>query len=230
MSETPMGPERLAEHANRVAVDAAAAIDAVTKETVRHARRERDDALTELEFVSAERDRYRSAWKSARERSEIDSREAAYWMPLAWRRDEDASRLRTELAAERKRAAELREREAVAHGQLAAAVGVASSMVWPDLVARVAELTARPSRAEVLRAAAPEMDEHCEKHGVLGVGNRLRRMADDTEQGETGGASWGGDCHCEPHREHDDLTLPASYLHQVGCPVADREEREVRRG
>lgn len=39
-------------------------------------------------------------------------------------------------------------------------------------------------RAEVLREAADEMDAHCEKFGVLGVGDRLRRMADAAEQGE----------------------------------------------
>lgn len=38
--------------------------------------------------------------------------------------------------------------------------------------------------AQVLREAADEMDAHCEKYGVLGVGDRLRRMADAAEQGE----------------------------------------------
>lgn len=37
-------------------------------------------------------------------------------------------------------------------------------------------------------------------------------------------------CHCEPQREHNDLTLPAAYLHQVGCPVADREQQASPRG
>lgn len=32
-------------------------------------------------------------------------------------------------------------------------------------------------RAEVLNEAADELDAHCEKYGVLGVGDRLRRMA-----------------------------------------------------
>lgn len=32
-------------------------------------------------------------------------------------------------------------------------------------------------RAEELNKAADEMDAHCEQHGVLGVGDRLRRMA-----------------------------------------------------
>jgi hypothetical protein len=38
-------------------------------------------------------------------------------------------------------------------------------------------------RAEVLREAAEEMDAHCEQYGVVGVGDRLRRMADDTKGG-----------------------------------------------
>lgn len=39
-------------------------------------------------------------------------------------------------------------------------------------------------RAEVLREAADKLDAHCEKYGVLGVGDRLRRMADAAGQGE----------------------------------------------
>lgn len=93
---------------------------------------------------------------------------------------DEVERLRTELDAERKRAAELREREAAAHDQLAAAVGVASSMVWPDLVARVAELDARPTRADVLREAADALAED----DYLGAAEELRELAD----AEPGGA------------------------------------------
>lgn len=39
-------------------------------------------------------------------------------------------------------------------------------------------------RAEVLREAAPELDDLCTEYGVLGVGDRLLRMADDAEAGE----------------------------------------------
>ncbi|WP_049569501.1 hypothetical protein [Streptomyces sp. SBT349] len=40
-----------------------------------------------------------------------------------------------------------------------------------------------PSRADVLRETAPELDSLCEQYGVLGVGDRLRRMADDAGAG-----------------------------------------------
>ncbi|WP_062209489.1 hypothetical protein [Streptomyces sp. NBRC 109706] len=50
-----------------------------------------------------------------------------------------------------------------------------------DVPALLAELAARPSRADVLREAAVQMDEICEQHGVLGVGDRLRRLADKTD-------------------------------------------------
>ncbi|WP_239934219.1 hypothetical protein [Streptomyces sp. CBG31] len=47
-----------------------------------------------------------------------------------------------------------------------------------------AELAARPTRAEVLRQAAPEMDAIAHEYGVFGVGSRLRQLADDAEAGE----------------------------------------------
>ncbi|MDT0306170.1 hypothetical protein RM780_04230 [Streptomyces sp. DSM 44917] len=34
-------------------------------------------------------------------------------------------------------------------------------------------------RDEVLREAADELDAHCEQHGVFGVGDRLRRKANE---------------------------------------------------
>lgn len=56
--------------------------------------------------------------------------------------------LRVELNVERKRSRELREREAIAHDQLATALGCASSMVWPDLIRHVADMAARSARAD----------------------------------------------------------------------------------
>ncbi|PJT46185.1 hypothetical protein CWI85_34560 [Streptomyces albidoflavus] len=59
----------------------------------------------------------------------------------------------------------------------------------PALLAEVerlrAELADRPTRAEVLRQAAPEMDAIAHEHGVFGVGSRLRQLADATEAGES---------------------------------------------
>lgn len=52
-----------------------------------------------------------------------------------------------------------------------------------DPKATVGKLLARydaDHRAEVLNEAAVEMDAHCEQYGVFGVGDRLRRMADQT--------------------------------------------------
>lgn len=46
-----------------------------------------------------------------------------------------------------------------------------------------AELLAE-HRAEVLAEVAAEMDAHCEKYGVLGVGDRLRRMAGEQSSRE----------------------------------------------
>lgn len=43
--------------------------------------------------------------------------------------------------------------------------------------------SAPADRAAVLREAADAMDTHCEQYGVLGVGDRLRRMADEAQQG-----------------------------------------------
>lgn len=54
----------------------------------------------------------------------------------------------------------------------------------------LAVLPAPADRAAVLREAADVMDAHCEQYGVLGVGDRLRRMADEAQQAEpTPGAS-----------------------------------------
>ncbi|MFG3311810.1 hypothetical protein ACGF0C_07600 [Streptomyces albidoflavus] len=59
----------------------------------------------------------------------------------------------------------------------------------PALVAEVkrlrAELADRPTRAEVLRQAAPEMDAIAHEYGVFGVGSRLRQLADAAEAGES---------------------------------------------
>ncbi|WP_405184244.1 hypothetical protein [Streptomyces albidoflavus] len=59
----------------------------------------------------------------------------------------------------------------------------------PALLAEVerlrAELAARPTRAEVLRQAAPEMDAIAHEYGVFGVGSRLRQLADAAEAGES---------------------------------------------
>ncbi|MFE6716787.1 hypothetical protein ACFVDU_04265 [Streptomyces albidoflavus] len=59
----------------------------------------------------------------------------------------------------------------------------------PALLAEVerlrAELAARPTRAEVLRETAPEMDAIAHEYGVFGVGSRLRQLADAAEAGES---------------------------------------------
>jgi len=59
----------------------------------------------------------------------------------------------------------------------------------PALLAEVerlrAELAARPTRAEVLRETAPEMDAIAHEYGVFGVGGRLRQLADAAEAGES---------------------------------------------
>lgn len=182
------------------------------------------ELLTGGERLSVERDRYRAAWQSARERAtahregtlrQVATRDQIQrWLK---EREAEVERLRAELDAERKRAAELREREAGAHDQLAAAVGVASSMVWPDLVARVAELAARPTRAEVLREAAyvvAGIDFHPNASGrhldlAAGLAERLRRMA-TAARSETGCFGFEsnpvapglcGGCH-EPREDH----------------------------
>ncbi|MGW9638871.1 hypothetical protein ACWHAU_06890 [Streptomyces albidoflavus] len=55
----------------------------------------------------------------------------------------------------------------------------------PALLAEVerlrAELAARPTRAEVLRETAPEMDAIAHEYGVFGVGSRLCQLADAAE-------------------------------------------------
>jgi len=49
-----------------------------------------------------------------------------------------------------------------------------------ELKRRIAELEAeRPSRADVLREAAPHLDALCQQYGVFGAGSRLRKMADE---------------------------------------------------
>ncbi|MEU2313089.1 hypothetical protein [Streptomyces albidoflavus] len=62
--------------------------------------------------------------------------------------------------------------------------GAVTGLTWGDLRALAAELADRPTRAEVLRETAPEMDAIAHEYGVFGVGSRLRQLADDAEAGE----------------------------------------------
>ncbi|MFD9170908.1 hypothetical protein ACFWDT_06180 [Streptomyces diastaticus] len=52
---------------------------------------------------------------------------------------------------------------------------------WRQAEGLRAELAARPTRAEVLRETAPEMDAIAHEYGVFGVGSRLRQLADAAE-------------------------------------------------
>jgi len=74
-------------------------------------------------------------------------------------------------------------------------------------------LPKQPSRAEVLREAADEMDTHCEKFGVLGVGDRLRRMANAADQGE------------KDTRKGESTPPVVSYYIQSRLPGSDDWER-----
>lgn len=60
-------------------------------------------------------------------------------------RGEELERLRARVSGLEREAREMREREATAHDDLAAAIGRPSSMVWPDLMRHAAELAARPA-------------------------------------------------------------------------------------
>lgn len=89
--------------------------------------------------------------------------------------------------------------------------------------------------AETLREAADEMDAHCEKFGVLGVGDRLRRMADAAEHGEKDTASaatstpTASGCVCRT----DPAEGPAHEGHGKWCPASrPTVERiaEIRQG
>ncbi|PAX88893.1 hypothetical protein CLM85_06330 [Streptomyces albidoflavus] len=61
--------------------------------------------------------------------------------------------------------------------------GDLSEQVMARHVAAAVEdaLAARPTRAEVLRETAPEMDAIAHEYGVFGVGSRLRQLADAAE-------------------------------------------------
>ncbi|MFE9199969.1 hypothetical protein ACFYMH_28510 [Streptomyces albidoflavus] len=65
--------------------------------------------------------------------------------------------------------------------------GDLSEQVMTRHVAAAVEeaLAARPTRAEVLRETAPEVDAIAHEYGVFGVGSRLRQLADAAEAGES---------------------------------------------
>lgn len=67
------------------------------------------EARAEVDQLRAERDRYRSAWQSARERAQTEPRETEYLTALAGWRTEERDELRAELAACPSRSAQVQQ-------------------------------------------------------------------------------------------------------------------------